>query len=272
MLRTMKHPRKAGEMREDRTNWRSRGAFTLVELLVVIAVISLLMSILIPALSKAKAYAYRTVCSNNLRQLHYCWQLYIDDWDGKMPNNMASPGPDGAWRSDPNSWIGYSSAPHDAETTGIEKGSFFTGNYNRVMKLYRCPADKSRVRSVAGAELGMKRTRSYSMNAHFGGPKGSPSAMNSAAALRNPGSLFVFLEEHEERIDDASFTVNPAPAETWSNMPADRHSLGCAFSFADGHVERWRWKNRKNPALTNSPVENEADLADLKRLQEAAHW
>lgn len=91
-------------------------------------------------------------------------------------------------------------------------------------------------------------------------------------SLVDDASLFVFLEEHEERIDDASFTVNPAPGETWSNMPADRHSLGCAFSFADGHAEHWRWKNRKNPELTNSPVENEADLADLKRLQEAAHW
>jgi prepilin-type N-terminal cleavage/methylation domain-containing protein len=86
MLRTMKHPRKASEMREDRTNWRRRGAFTLIELLVVIAVISLLMSILIPALSRAKAYAYRTVCCNNLRQLHYCWQLYINDWSGNMYN------------------------------------------------------------------------------------------------------------------------------------------------------------------------------------------
>lgn len=258
-----------GKIRADWTNRRCRGAFTLIELLVVISVISLLMSILVPALSKARAYAHRSVCCNNLRQLQCCWQLYVDGHDGKVPNNTAARyGYDGVWRSDPNSWIGYSSAPHDPDTTQIEKGAFFRENCNRNVKLYRCSADKSRVRSVTGEELGMKRTRSYSMNANFGGPSGSPSVMNSATAIRRPAGLFVFLDEHENFIDDASFTVHPAPGETWSNIPADRHSHGCDLSFADGHVEHWRWKSRRN-RTQGSKAEDE-DLADLRRLQAAS--
>jgi len=246
---------------------RERKGFTLVELLVVIAIIALLMSILIPALSKAKAQVFRIVCCSNLRQLQYCWQLYADDNDDKVPSNMAAP-ISGVWRSSPDSWIGDSNARLDPDTTGIENGAFFAGNYNRVMKLYRCPADKSRVRTLAGVEIGVKRTRSYSMNANFGRSQGGPSVVNIASAVRRPARLFVFLDEHEDFIDDASFTVNPAPGDTWSNIPADRHSHGCDFSFADGHAEHWRWKYRKS-RTQGSKAENE-DLADLKRLQAAA--
>jgi prepilin-type processing-associated H-X9-DG protein len=51
-------------------------------------------------------------------------------------------------------------------------------------------------------------------------------------------------------------------------VPADRHSGGSNLSFADGHVEHWVWKNRKRRALQNGDVENEADLADLRRLEQ----
>ncbi|MHC4475427.1 MAG: type II secretion system protein [Planctomycetota bacterium] len=63
-------------------------AFTLIELLVVIAIIALLMSILMPALSKAKEQARIVVCQNNLHEWGIYWKLYADDHRGRFPESL----------------------------------------------------------------------------------------------------------------------------------------------------------------------------------------
>ena len=64
---------------------RKQKGFTLIELLVVIAIIALLLSIIVPALSKAKEYARKTICSSNQRQVGLALRIYAEENESCLP-------------------------------------------------------------------------------------------------------------------------------------------------------------------------------------------
>jgi len=87
---------------------RKKG-FTLVELLVVIAIIALLMSILMPSLSRVRQMANQVVCGTNLKGIGSAMMLYAGDFDNKYPR---AAGDDSEWGIDlPSS---------DADATNME--------------------------------------------------------------------------------------------------------------------------------------------------------
>ena len=84
--------------------------FTLVELLVVVAIIALLVAILAPALSRVKQHAERVVCGTNLKGLGNSFAVYAASFGGDYPVQGDSPPAD-----DPHEW--------DWRTTGFQAGS-----------------------------------------------------------------------------------------------------------------------------------------------------
>jgi prepilin-type N-terminal cleavage/methylation domain-containing protein/prepilin-type processing-associated H-X9-DG protein len=237
-------------------NGRVAAAFTLIELLVVIAIIAILAAMLLPALSRAKSKAWDINCRSNLKQMTLGWLTYPDDNDGQLPyNNGGAP-----FGAPPGFWV-LGIATTDVNTTNIEAGTIY--RYVGNPRVYKCPADRS---LVAGSTL--PRVRSYSIEGLLGGPPPIHLTLFKQMISPGPSGVFVALDEHEGSIEDGTFGIELDPYSRWINLPSDRHNRAANLSFADGHVDKFRFLCPKafvSYDQSASPVE---DMQDLRRLQQ----
>src|SRR5271170_6619941 len=118
----------------EKSKAESRFAFTLVELLVVIAAIAILAAMLLPALTKGELSAQCAACENNLQQLGVATELYWDDNGGNCFNYNF-----GQTNSGQILWFGWLGA--GAETTrpfDLSRGALFPYLHGSDVRL--CPA------------------------------------------------------------------------------------------------------------------------------------
>jgi len=228
-------------------------AFTLIELLVVIAIIAILAALLLPVLARSKEKGRQTICLSNLKQLQTGWLLYMDDDSDLMPPNLWDGVAGQAAGSAPGSWVVGNAM--DTTATNILLGVQW--RYNSSLGVYHCPAD-----TALASDGKTTRFRSYSLLNYLGADPDtiSPDStlnMQKGAQLKHPSAVLAFGCEDATSINDGILLVEPAPSTEWHDLPAERHSQGCTFSFADGHVEYWKWKSAN---LAN-------DTEDLARIQ-----
>jgi prepilin-type N-terminal cleavage/methylation domain-containing protein/prepilin-type processing-associated H-X9-DG protein len=204
-------------------------AFTLIELLVVIAIIAILMAILMPTLNRAKEQGKRAGCLNNVKQMALAWNLYADDFDGKMVNGCTSLGNQ---NRDGVCWVYWPgrNATEETRLQRVRDGLLY--RYCPDVKLYKCPTGiRGEVVTYAIPDA---------MNGHYFIPGAQEQIKTLRSQISRPAEQIVFLDEG--RLSPSSWTIHYDQERWWDQITA-RHGDGTNFAFADGHSEYWKWKD-----------------------------
>jgi prepilin-type N-terminal cleavage/methylation domain-containing protein/prepilin-type processing-associated H-X9-DG protein len=244
-------------------------AFTLLELLAVMAIIGVLGMVLLPALARSKSPNHALTCMNNGKQILAAVLLYAADNNDFWPPNEVS---DPCWVA---GGLDFNPGnPVNTDLSGLTNQAHSKlGAYVGLPTVYKCPADKAALR--IGAQF-VPRVRSVSMSGAVGtkwtvpgqpvdgewldgGPNpgqtvwktyGKTSQMNAPT----PANLFVIMDEHPDSINDAAIHVEcslTGGSAKIIDYPASYHDLGAGVSFADGHAEIHKWRDpRTSPPAT----------------------
>jgi prepilin-type N-terminal cleavage/methylation domain-containing protein/prepilin-type processing-associated H-X9-DG protein len=230
--------------------------FTLLELLVVIAVITVLAALLLPALARAKAQARRIVCVNNQKQLGLTWYVYAGDNSEKVALN----GHATEFTVTQPLWVLGDSHLYRAgfvDTRCLLDPRYASfANYLKSTAIYKCPEDKSNFRLITAAPPEPK-IRSYAMNCYVGWNNSLVYAeidtnyviFKKLTDLGRGGlaKIFLFQDVYPENICYPAFMVETpgASMDGFFHYPSSRHTGGGVLAYCDGHTEYHRWRDRR---------------------------
>lgn len=224
-----------------------RNAFTLIELLTVIAIVATLAAFLLPAFARVKEKAKGTQCISNQRQLWLGWCQYADDNSDRIP--YAAGQGDATWCPlNGNWWLPEYSTDHSP-----------LANYVSKRGTWKCPSFYM-----------PEDAFSMSMNTFVGGLEGyaggEPDYNNSLPkpmtwyAKRGtiPAALFLLTDTKSPGIPGDWFVNDITwndPATYWANYPSLSHGKASAFVFVDGHAEIHHWRDQRTISWVPDPIQ-----------------
>jgi prepilin-type N-terminal cleavage/methylation domain-containing protein/prepilin-type processing-associated H-X9-DG protein len=193
----------------------SKRAFTLLELLVVVAIIALLAAILFPAFSRARENARRSSCASNVKQLALGILQYTQDYDETLPP-VAYPDP-----TDTEDQISWAS---------------MTAPYLKSEQIFKCPSDsKSDKYSYGLNELAFVDWVDDT-------PDEAPAFKLSQFQNTTQTVMLGDIERAPDVDEDALKMVEPGDDldDELDGLPLDRHMERVNLAFMDGHVKAMR--------------------------------
>ena len=252
--------------RPDRPNGGHLPGFTLVELLVVIGIIALLISILLPSLSKARKQAQTAKCLSNLRQIATAFQFYANDFKGALPVTKQEHPDLGGWTgnvaTDRSQFPGTVERVYWQQQIGqyVAKARMitqidFSDAQNTV--LWGCPEWSGRRSTSATGSVGGISIfdNGYGLNANVGAtpefPELGKAWPHNQALMRSPEQNFVgkhykttSVSKHAERVmvGDAhlwvlynrTITSGGIDAHPGAYVTADAGAPGTTFTLNNG--------------------------------------
>ena len=182
---------------------------TLIEILVVVAIIGILASLLLPSLGKARKKSKATVCSNQLKQLGTIFHMYADDNNGSMMLQNSTE--NGYYYS----WVTHNSTIGSYINKNI-------GNASKDVDLLWCPNDPyAKVSTI-------KWHPSY-------GYARSNLAHQKINSVANPSETVLFTDSgHNQEDGYHAWLISPNSAT--QGIWGIRHEVGSNIAWVDGHV------------------------------------
>ncbi len=216
---------------------RGPSGFTLIELLVVIAIIAILAAILFPVFANARERGRQTMCLSNIKQLGYCFRMYMDDNRGRMPNINHTT------ETRLQDWAGI---PRVFEKPVLEMGSLWP--YAKDKKIYQCPTDKN-----LPAERCTNKPRdyglSYSVNEAL-----QMANMDASFSYNSPSQCLLMVHESRDTINDGYYNWNYAGANRDTGSIV--HYDGTTACYCDMHAKRISYEELERERTTKIPGPN----------------
>jgi len=225
-------------------------AMTLLEVVVVTAILALLAALLLPALAQAKSKVHRLDCINRLKQWSQAWHSFAEENDGWIARECYEPlgevtinnwsqvkgrlRPDGTSDSQ-DVWynalpVQLGLPPTTTYAAPADRREFFDQR-----KLIHCPG--ARFPSHALRPTYQFPLFSLAMNSQL--IRSGPTIRLSLLEERNPSHTVTFLDnllENETKVHPAQETTHLGQPGAYANRFGPRHDAGGNLAFVDGHV------------------------------------